>query len=516
MKAIIYCRVSTAAQEDKSSLKSQAEACAQFAKDNGYTVARTVKEIYSGAYLFERPKLTEIREEMKRGSVDALIVYTIDRLSRNTAHLYILKEESDRYNTKLIFATEQFDDSLQGRLLQSITGIFAEVEREKIRERCMRGRRTKTLDGTISYRRKLFGYQLDEATGKRVVCPDESQVVRMMFETMVRGGSLRRIAAELTDANVMTPQGSTTWYAYSIAHILKNPAYTGNTTAFRYKHEVRYENGQRKHNGSGRQDASQHIVVPDVTPAIIPQDQFDAVQLILEKNRKEKRRQVRLDYLLRGFITCAVCGRQFSPVGSKSYRAYVCTSKQTKHTNCRTKMLGAAKAETAVWELVDGLLRDPDALQDMIDRSTKKLTSKTSDVEHDIEAINRTILKAETEMRNLVARAESATDDAWTLFNERIHSKQAELKKLRDRRESLLRKQYTKPAEIHAADLIERFGVRIDSLTFQERVTVLTALGLHARWDGKQLKASIYVRSNCKVPSERLVNNTVIPLSIEL
>src|SRR5688500_18187275 len=108
--AVIYCRVSTTKQEYKgTSLDSQATSCLSHSRSLGYAVGRVTKEVYSGAELFDRPLLARDREDIRAGQFQALIVYAIDRLSRDVAHLAIIADECDRAGAKPIFVTEELD-----------------------------------------------------------------------------------------------------------------------------------------------------------------------------------------------------------------------------------------------------------------------------------------------------------------------------------------------------------------------------------------------------------------------
>jgi site-specific DNA recombinase len=514
MKAIIYARVSTQDQNaDGSSLESQVKACVDHADKLGYTVVRTVKEVFSGAYLFDRPLLNEVRDDVRTGKIDAVIIYALDRLSRNVAHLHIIKEEFDRFATSLVFASEDFDNSAEGKLLQSVKGYVAEVEREKIRERTMRGRRTKAVNGTISHRRKMYGYQIDEVTGRRVLCPVESHIVREMFETMLSGGSLRKIADDLTRRGIPTPQGNSQWYARSVAHILSNPGYAGRTTLFRFTQKRWYENGGRKLYNGIRTPLQDHVVLSDTTPAIVTVDEFDAVQLIIKNNRTNVRRKATKQYLLRGMVTCGTCGRQFSPGGPVKFRAYVCTSKQSRTANCGTKMLGADKAESTVWSLIADMIRQPDKLREMIEDTTRREDDRRSQIDTQLAAVNRTIQKVETEMRNIVKRSATADDDTWKLFEEQLTAKRRELNRMTEMRDNLLRDRHAAAIPTDDLDsLLKRFARSVDQMTFSDRVTVLKALGLQCTWDGTKLKANIYVQHGCKSYDKRLNNKVVIKL----
>jgi site-specific DNA recombinase len=110
-KAIIYCRVSTVRQSDNgTSLDTQAAACVEKAEELGYQVERITKEVYTGTALSERPQLNLDRAEIRAGKVDALIIYAIDRLSRNIAHLAIIDEECKQAKCELIFVQEDMHD----------------------------------------------------------------------------------------------------------------------------------------------------------------------------------------------------------------------------------------------------------------------------------------------------------------------------------------------------------------------------------------------------------------------
>ena len=77
------------------------------------------------------------------------IAYAVDRLSREQAHLYILDDECDRAGAEMLFVTEEFDKTPVGKMIRSVKGFAAELEREKIRERTMRGMAAKLASGEL-------------------------------------------------------------------------------------------------------------------------------------------------------------------------------------------------------------------------------------------------------------------------------------------------------------------------------------------------------------------------------
>ena len=162
MRAAIYCRVSTEDQErEGTSLDSQLEACLKKAHELGYEVPEEfiILEIYSGLTL-DRPKLPRLRQWVRDKEVDAVIAYTLDRLSRDPVHFIILQEEMEKAGVKLILVTETIDSSDLGKLITYIKGYAAKLETEKIKERTTRGIKERIKAGRMpsGRRARLYGY----------------------------------------------------------------------------------------------------------------------------------------------------------------------------------------------------------------------------------------------------------------------------------------------------------------------------------------------------------------------
>ena len=97
MKAAIDCRVSTEGQEqDGTSLQTQLEACRKYCQARRYEVGHELSEAWSGLSL-ERPKLTELRELVRSDGIDAVVVYSLDRFSRDPVHGVILMQELENH-----------------------------------------------------------------------------------------------------------------------------------------------------------------------------------------------------------------------------------------------------------------------------------------------------------------------------------------------------------------------------------------------------------------------------------
>ena len=184
MRAIIYSRVSTDAQErDGTSLDTQERACDELAADRGWRVVRRIREAASGGVL-ERDGLDELRAALRRGEAEVVVAFAVDRLSRSQNHIGILFDEFERAGVRLEFVTERFEDTAVGRFILAARAFIAEVEREKIAERTMRGKEERARSGRIPQATGAgcYGYTYNPASGRREIEPFQAAVVRRIFE----------------------------------------------------------------------------------------------------------------------------------------------------------------------------------------------------------------------------------------------------------------------------------------------------------------------------------------------
>ena len=280
--AVPYCRVSTEDQErEGSSLGSQLEACLKMAKEKGYEVPEryVISEVWSGLTL-ERPGLTQLRDWVKDGEADAVVVYSTDRLSRDPVHLLLLVEEFDKKGVELLFVTEPLDNSMEGQLLGFVRGWASKLEALKIRERTMRGGRSRALSGKLPNGRggRLYGYLYmkgkGEGRGIRIPNEDEAEVVRQIFNWLLEEGlSINAITKRLRLSSHRPPESATMWGRSSVYAILTNHAYCGRTYVFKETRVKVEADGNSK--GNGRKTIHQQrpkdewIEIPNATPPII-------------------------------------------------------------------------------------------------------------------------------------------------------------------------------------------------------------------------------------------------------
>ena len=230
LRTIVYSRVSTDAQErDGTSLDTQERASQEYVEANGWTLVGSIRDTASGASL-DRPGIERLRFLLRQGSVDMIVTYAVDRLSRNQNHIGVLFDEVEQAGAKLQFVTEKFEDTAIGRFILAARAFIGEVEREKIAERTMRGKAERAKAGKIPQGTGIgcYGYTYDRETGTRTVASPQATVIREIFSDFLSGVPIVSITNHLNDAGVPTFSGSK-WYPVSIHNVLRNETYTGRT-----------------------------------------------------------------------------------------------------------------------------------------------------------------------------------------------------------------------------------------------------------------------------------------------
>src|SRR5688500_14311360 len=126
MKIALYARVSSDKQAKGGTIESQVEALREYAQAHNLMIAyECLDDGYSGTTSL-RPGLDRVRDLAHAGSIEGVLILSIDRLSRKQAHQIILMEEFKKENIQLIFTDQNYSDSPEDGLMLQIQGAIAE------------------------------------------------------------------------------------------------------------------------------------------------------------------------------------------------------------------------------------------------------------------------------------------------------------------------------------------------------------------------------------------------------
>jgi site-specific DNA recombinase len=361
---VLYARVSTEEQTEKFGLASQLSELRTHAQKVGYKVLRELlDEGYSGGDL-GRPALTILRDLIRTKAVSVVLVHDPDRLARKLAHQLLLTEECEKAGARLEFVTTPSADSMEGRLLLNVRGVIAEYEREKIRERTLRGRREKARQGFIVGGRVPYGFRLVNQTYE--VDEEQSRVVTQIFQWLVAEKlSIRRIVERLNERGYK-PYRSSRWAKSTVSRILRNEIYIGRAF-YNRRERVEPQDGapaSRKNKKSRHRWRAESEWIPQSVPPIISPDLFQTAQSALKQNSAHcSGRPAKTFYLLRGLLRCSSCGRKFTGetiFGDKYYR---CTGRERLATpRCGAPSIAAKTIEPFVWNYLLHFLSNPTLL----------------------------------------------------------------------------------------------------------------------------------------------------------
>jgi len=306
--AVIYCRVSTDDQErEGTSLESQRQACLEYCKQRGYAVTHQMIEVWTGLSI-ERPKLDELRQLVRNREINAVVVYCLDRLTRDPAHGVILTQEFENNHVSLEAVTETVESTEIGKLISYVRGFAAKLEAEKIRERTMRGTRDRVTKKRlpVTYRQPL-GYDWDRKNN-RLVPNGDHETVKLLFRLAIQGKSYDYIIAEFKCRGILSPTGQPEWNKHTISSIIHNPVYAGQYYALKSRvREPLKRNGKTYGKSSVERlplENWYHLPEVGVVDPPITLEQRALLLAQLQKRQNLSQRNARRSYLLRGLIFC--------------------------------------------------------------------------------------------------------------------------------------------------------------------------------------------------------------------
>lgn len=325
-RAILYGRVSREEQEHAYSLEFQFRDMRYYCSQQEYSIVGEFTESGSGHELDGRVELTTIRQMMRRGEFDVLIVWKFDRFHRNQNNQAVVMYEAERAGARVESATEKVENTPAGKLVRSILAFKAEQEWEDTRFRTQQGIKARVDAGhPLVGTKPPYGYEWahDTIRGKRrkshlLIDESESPIVRRIFSELLEGASLRRVAAGLNHDGIPTPKGCPVWNQSTVRHIAKNPLYTGHAVAFRSKRvEVPVVVGGEQRMVKRQRPNSEPVQLPEwVVPPLVSSEVAAIVLQRLEQSRSTPTQGKTLDpenYLLRGgYIICGICGNSLS------------------------------------------------------------------------------------------------------------------------------------------------------------------------------------------------------------
>lgn len=376
-RAALYARVSTERQRDEATIASQVAEIRREIEAAGHLLAEErvyCDEGYSGE-LLRRPALDRLREEARQGGFDLLYVYDRGRLARKFAYQEVVIDEFQDLGIRFVPLHDAPAESPEERVLQAMQGVFHEYERVKITERLWRGKLYKVQSGRLLGHLAPYGYDYmpkrEGAEGAFRPHPVEAETVRAIFRWVAEeGATIREVVRRLQAAGIPPRHGrQETWSTSTVSRILRNETYVGRhhflkTASVYRREEAEAAAPYRRTRRTGKRPRSRSEWLPVPVPPLLEPELFAQAQARLRQNAQFAQRHAKHEYLLRGLIYCS-CGQRRHGSTVNGHHYYLCAEPRNRFPlprRCDRPPVTGRLVDEAVWEVLAGLLREPDRL----------------------------------------------------------------------------------------------------------------------------------------------------------
>ena len=531
-KIAVYSRKSRFTGKGES-IGNQEQLCRGYVRSIYGAEAETETELFedegfSGGDL-NRPGFRAMMERVRSGEFRAIVVYRLDRISRNISDFAGLIDELTKLDVAFISIREQFDTgSPMGRAMMYIISVFSQLEREtiaqRIRDNMLELARTgRWLGGTTPTGYVSRRISTPSQDGRvRKACrlelhPQEAEIVGRIFRLYREKGSLTGVETQLLQLGIRSRTGRN-FSRFSIRGILSNPVYMEADSRARDWFLDRGAdvcgpegmfagvNGIMAYNRTEQEKGKANVLLPvekwivavGEHPAIVTSEEWISVQDMLERNKSGSYRQPRRnEALLTGLLYCACGSRMYPKLSGRRNTAgeeiwsYVCKGKSASRAiSCSRRNLPGSQADGAVLERIGQMEGDASCFLDRIRKYRNSLENKFGGDQHDLQRQQR---ERERKMESLLD-ALTLTEDPDTRL--RLTRRLEELSEESSRIEHRICRRESGFAgeRVSGEALAERyrgFGRVLELLTISEKRSVLAELITGCQWDGEVLEVRL-------------------------
>ncbi|HWC20844.1 MAG TPA: recombinase family protein [Flexivirga sp.] len=315
MRCLIYARVSRDQRGESRSVTEQLTELRAWAERENWVIVDVIDETGSASRYARstgaRSRWDEVSTEITSGKYDALLTWESSRATRDLADYADLRDLCAKHSVKWGYSGTLYDlDARSDRFRTGLDALMAEDEAARTSERVRRAVRARAVAGT-PHGKTPYGYrrEYDPATGALLrQVPDETTapVVREIYQRVIRGDSLRTIAADLTARGVTPPRPARTdrepgWLPSTVKRIATNPAHAG----------------RRVHQGAVIGDAAWE-------PLVDPDTHDRAVAILADPARFAHHESKKAKHLLSGIARCGVCTHPLYVLSNRGRPTYQC------------------------------------------------------------------------------------------------------------------------------------------------------------------------------------------------
>lgn len=301
MKAIIYPRVSSLDQVDGTSLSTQEKECRRWCAERGTEIVAAYIEAGESAKTADRTQLLAALDFIEeRKDIDFFVVHKIDRFARQSRDFFNIKARLAAAGCRMVSVSEPLEDSPSGRFMESVLAAQAQFDNEVRADRCRTGMVESVKRGAWVWAPPL-GFKiakLPDRTATLIHDPVTAPLILKIFELFASGTSQSTLIG-LTASWGLCGRTGKPLTKQSISKMLRHVVYAARL-------QTRLVKGEQFGNWQ----------------PIVPPELFDRVQAMLDGSIQAGRSHTtkRPEFILKGLILCASCGRKLTASWSKGRR----------------------------------------------------------------------------------------------------------------------------------------------------------------------------------------------------
>ena len=537
---VIYSRKSKFTGKGES-VENQVEMCRNYIGNMYGQAAAEAALVYedegfSGGTL-ERPQFKKMMKDSHEQKFAAIVVYRLDRISRNIGDFAKLIEDLGKREIDFISIREQFDTSSpMGRAMMYIASVFSQLERETIAERIRDNMHELAKTGRWLGGNTPTGYESEGVTSVSVdgktrkayklkPIPEEIALVKKIYELFMENGSLTKVDQYLLERQIKTKRGKN-FTRFAIRAILTNPVYMiadedaygymienkadlfSDKSQFDGMHGIMAYNRTLQRPGQANKinPISEWIVAVGKHPGIVPGGIWIAVQEKLELNKGRSYRGPRGHVaLLSGLLYCGNCGDYMRPkvtsrknTQGETVYTYMCTMKERSRGKvCKMKNISGNLLDAKIVQTVKKLDQNSDEMAKRIMQTKRVLRGNREDCNVEREKARTRIEETEQQVKGLLdtlSRASGTSAEKYIV--ERIDELNKANEGYRRRLEELepLMKQHelTDREFDIIRNMLANFGESIETYSVEQKRAAIRAIVKKAVWDGENVHLYLF------------------------
>ncbi len=480
----IYTRVSTDNQVGGrfDSCESQLAVCRDHIRKNSglgwVEVAHYSDPAVSGSSM-NRPGLRALMRHIEAGAVKIILIFKLERMSRNIDEFGPFRSFLKKHGCRMESATEDISETTpSGRLINNLLLSFSQYEKENTAEKTQVKMHQQAKRGYWNGGAVPFGYAYDKNTQTLVPHPEESLIVRRVYEQAAQLVSLEQVADALNREGLRTRArlfrrtdgtehtvGVKRFRSDSLRLMITNPVYRG---------VIRY---------AGHQYPGRHA--PLVAEELWERANAAVVKLV-RPVATLKLDQDKHFHLLKGLVHCGCCHRALVPHASGNrhksggyYRYYYCSNlvKERADARCTVRRIAANSLEAVVVQFLSELGRHPDIIGAAVGSSQSRRHGRMEELKVALGKLDREMTATSGRIRNCV--------EAISAGGKQIAEELAEeVAQLKDRKQTQIVQRQRLSQELGACEgevldeqrvrqSVEQFGQVLQGMSRDEQKTLV-------------------------------------------